>query len=328
MARLNLVALLLQTSLLLVTPAQAAWAGSTKTYIVQLDSSAAGSSSSSSSSNRLARRQELISESLTAAAVPNPEGAVVYTYDTVIDGYAAVITDAQANALRAQPGVLSVQRDGIKKLHTTSTPRFLGIDDVSLAGTHEARGMSPNLYSELSRRNLSEAIETDIIVGVLDTGAWPESASYDDTGLPSPPARWTGECEAGPEWDPALHCNNKLIGARAFFKGLEAGFAADNFTYDWSKEYKSPRDAEGHGTHTSTTIGGAEVEGASLYGQAPGTARGMALGARLAIYKVCYKDVGCADSDILAAMDAAIKDGVNIISSKSFLEHQKKHLPK
>ncbi|KAJ4389588.1 hypothetical protein N0V93_007059 [Gnomoniopsis smithogilvyi] len=270
---------------LLATEATAAAFGA-RTYIVQMKTS--------TTANRLARRQA----SLAAASVD--AGALVYNYDTVLDGFAATITDGQAAALREQPDVLAVVPDGIKKLDTTHTPEFLDIDAASLDAT---------TYVGAS----NTTAEADVIIGVLDTGAWPESASYDDTGLPSPPSSWAGICEEGQEWT-ASACNNKLIGARAFYKGLEASLAAENQTYNWTAEYKSARDADGHGTHTSTTVAGAEVPDVSLYGQAAGTARGVAVGARLAIYKVCYKDVGCYDSDILAAMDTAIKDGVNVIS--------------
>lgn len=281
---------------LLATEATAAAFGA-RTYIVHMKTS--------SSTNRLARRQA----SLAAASVD--AGAVVYNYDTVIDGFAATITASQAAALLEQPDVLAVVPDGIKKLHTTHTPEFLDIDAVSLDATTFV-GVS------------NTTAEADLIIGVLDTGAWPESASYDDTGLSSPPSKWTGICEEGQGWT-ASTCNNKLIGARAFYKGLEAAVAASNQTYNWTAEYKSARDADGHGTHTSTTVAGAEVPGVSLYGQAAGTARGVAVGARLAIYKVCYKDAGCVDSDILAAMDAAIKDGVDVISSKCFVSGYPTH---
>ncbi|KAL4565766.1 hypothetical protein LXL04_029870 [Taraxacum kok-saghyz] len=126
-----------------------------------------------------------------------------------------------------------------------------------------------------------------IIIGVLDTGITPGHPSFDDKGVPPPPSKWKGKCEVS-------GCNNKLIGARDFTKS-------------------SPLDEEGHGTHTSSTAGGNFVDGANVYGMAKGTAVGMAPLAHIAMYKVC-DDFGCSDSAILAAMDAAIQEGVDVLS--------------
>uniref|UniRef100_A0A803MQH3 Uncharacterized protein n=1 Tax=Chenopodium quinoa TaxID=63459 RepID=A0A803MQH3_CHEQI len=75
----------------------------------------------------------------------------------------------------------------------------------------------------------------------------------------------------------------------------------------------TPVDNEGHGTHTASTAAGRSVEGASLYGVAKGTVRGGVPSGRIAMYKVCGS-VGCSDTNILAAFDDAIADGVDIIS--------------
>ena len=96
--------------------------------------------------------------------------------------------------------------------------------------------------------------------------------------------------------------HSKVIGAKYY--NLD-GAAGD--------EPPSPVDNEGHGTHTASTIAGAAVRGASLYGIAEGTARGGVPSSRLAMYKVCWGP-SCSDVDILAGFDDAIADGVDVIS--------------
>ncbi|KAJ1288691.1 hypothetical protein BS78_02G107400 [Paspalum vaginatum] len=129
---------------------------------------------------------------------------------------------------------------------------------------------------------------------MVDSGIWPESDSFSDDGLPPPPAKWKGVCSNND-----FTCNNKIIGARSYKDG--------NTTW-------SPRDLEGHGTHTASTAAGRAVRGASLGGLAGGTARGGVPGARLAVYKVCWEE-GCSSEDILAAFDDAIADGVDVLSA-------------
>lgn len=103
----------------------------------------------------------------------------------------------------------------------------------------------------------------------------------------------------------------KLIGARYFHKGYAAAVGPLNSSFD------SPRDLDGHGSHTLSTAGGAFVPGANVFGQGNGTAKGGSPRARVAAYKVCWPPVKgneCYDADVLAAFDAAIHDGADVIS--------------
>ncbi|KAK6251214.1 hypothetical protein SCA6_005219 [Theobroma cacao] len=63
----------------------------------------------------------------------------------------------------------------------------------------------------------------------------------------------------------------------------------------------------------SITAAGQFVNYADVLGNAKGTAVGMATLAHLAIYKVCFGE-DCGDSNILAALDAAIEDDVDVLS--------------
>ncbi|KAF2318966.1 hypothetical protein GH714_012013 [Hevea brasiliensis] len=174
-------------------------------------------------------------------------------------------------------GVVSVFPNEMKKLHTTRSWDFMG-------------------FSQQAKRT---NLESDIIVGMIDTGIWPESQSFNDEGFGPPPAKWKGSCHVSSNFS----CNNKIIGAT---------FYRSNGLFG-AKDLKSPRDSQGHGTHTASTAAGGVVNMASLYGLGIGTARGGVPSARIAVYKVCWSD-GCWDADILAAFDDAIADGVDIIS--------------
>ncbi|KAM1730899.1 hypothetical protein PS1_016879 [Malus domestica] len=214
---------------------------------------------------------------------------MLYAYKTIFHGFATRLTAEEAGLLEKQSGILSVLPERTYELHTTRTPEFLGLgkSEALLPATDKA---------------------SDLIVGVVDTGVWPEIKSYDDTGLAAVPSGWKGVCEEGTNFN-SSSCNRKLIGARFFSKGYEAAFGP----IDVKTESKSPRDDDGHGTHTSSTAAGSAVSGASLFGYASGTARGMAPQARVATYKACWLG-GCFGSDIIAAMEKAIEDGVNVLS--------------
>ncbi|PPD69038.1 hypothetical protein GOBAR_DD34083 [Gossypium barbadense] len=204
---------------------------------------------------------------------------VLYSYKKSFNGFVVDLTEEEAQKMAGMKGVVSVFPNEKRKLHTTRSWDFMG-------------------FSQQVER---ATMESDVIIGVLDTGIWPESLSFDDKGLGPPPSKWKGSCQFQPQDN--FTCNNKIIGAKYYRSdGL---FLPDDF--------ESPRDADGHGTHTASTAAGSLVDGASLYGFGSGTARGGVPSARIAVYKICWSD-GCEDADILAGFDDAISDGVDIIS--------------
>ena len=221
------------------------------------------------------------------------DDSLLYSYTNAYPGFAASLDPDQAELLSQSDDVLGVYEDTVYTLHTTRTPEFLGLE----------------VDGGLSTEDINQPSH-DVIIGVLDTGVWPESKSFDDTGMPEIPTRWRGQCESGQDFDPSL-CNKKLIGARSFSKGYQ--MASGGSFVKQRKEIVSPRDRDGHGTHTASTAAGAHVANASLLGYASGTARGMATHARVSTYKVCWS-MGCFGSDILAGMDRAIEDGVDVLS--------------
>ncbi|KEH29867.1 subtilisin-like serine endopeptidase family protein [Medicago truncatula] len=203
-----------------------------------------------------------------------------------------MITPEQANKLAEYDSVVSVFESKISKLHTTHSWDFLRLNPV---------------YDE---NHVALDFTSNVIVGVIDSGVWPESESFNDYGLGPVPEKFKGECVTGDNFTLA-NCNKKIIGARFYPKGFEAEFGP---LEDFNKIFfRSARDNDGHGTHIASTIAGRSVANVSLFGMAKGIARGGAPSARLAIYKTCWFGF-CSDADILSAVDDAIHDGVDILS--------------
>ncbi|KAL0542200.1 hypothetical protein IC582_022295 [Cucumis melo] len=213
----------------------------------------------------------------TIEASSDEQPRLLYSYRHVMSGFSARLTKEQVKAMEEKDGFISAMPETTLNLHTTHTPEYLGLN------THFGLWKNSNFGK-------------GVIIGVLDTGIHPNHPSFNDEGMSSPPAKWKGRCEFG-----ASICNNKLIGARTFN-------LANNFVIG-----KSPNDENGHGTHTASTAAGTFVKGAEALGNARGKAVGMAPLAHIAMYKVCSPN-GCSSSDILAALDAAIDDGVDVLS--------------
>ncbi|KAF7804593.1 subtilisin-like protease SBT1.2 [Senna tora] len=225
----------------------------------------------------------------TISSDENPSSRLLYSYRSAMDGFAAQLTQSELDHLQKLPDVISIRPDQKLQTQTTYSYKFLGLN--------------PTREDAWYRSSFGRGT----IIGVLDTGVWPESPSFiDDHGMPPIPKKWKGICQKGQAFN-SSNCNRKLIGARYFTKGHLAA------TPSRIPEYLSPRDSSGHGTHTSSTAAGLSVPMASVLGYGSGVARGIAPQAHVAIYKVCWFN-GCYNSDILAAMDVAIRDGVDILS--------------
>ncbi|GKV12984.1 hypothetical protein SLEP1_g24066 [Rubroshorea leprosula] len=257
-----------------------------QTYIVHMDKAKIASKDNSR------KWYEAVMDTITDLSAQKEDSTsspqLLYTYETTT-GFAAKLSRKQLESLRQLNGFLSATPDEMLKLHTTHSPQFLGLES------------GKGLWN-------SQNLESDVIIGVVDSGIWPEHDSFKDSSMSSVPSRWKGICEEGSNFT-ASNCNRKLIGARAFYKGYEAKGGVINGT----EEYKSARDAIGHGTHTSSTAAGGLIEDANFLGLAKGSASGMRYTSRIAAYKVCWFG-GCASSDILAGVDQAILDGVDVLS--------------
>ena len=248
-------------------------------------------------------------------------GARVDTsYTMASNGFAATLTAEQALDLATDRRVLLVEKTDLRKVTTWNTPDFLGL--TGKGGAWASRGGRASAGS-------------GVVVGVLDTGIWPESRSFSGAPLSGrPKTRWditmkggktrmekadgtlfTGECETGESFD-LTDCNTKVIGARVFGDGYLAATPVDQLS---EHEFISPRDGGGHGSHTASTAAGNIVKKVSTAGLKFGTISGMAPGARISVYKVCWEasdpDLsGCFTEDMVAAIDQLVIDGVDVVN--------------
>ena len=220
----------------------------------------------------------------------------VNDYTVALNGFSAILSEDEAAALAGQKGVQYVMADVMRYPDTDSSGSFLGLSGSASAWSTGVDGEG-------------------VVVGIIDTGIWPEHPSFADDGTyPDPPVVLDDSrpnCEFGntghnPD-DAPFECNNKLIGARQMLDTYRAITGVAAFEYD------SARDDGGHGTHTaSTAAGNAGVE-ASIYGIPRGTISGIAPRAHVIAYKG-LGDLGGYTSDLAAAIDQAVADGVDVIN--------------
>ncbi|KAM0903745.1 hypothetical protein ACQ4PT_018501 [Festuca glaucescens] len=214
----------------------------------------------------------------------------LYFFDE-INAIGAEMDESSISALQNHPSVVLAIPDRRCQVHTTHSWEFLGLET---SGGNATDGWKAAKFGE------------GVIIGNVDTGVSPTSESFRDDGLSVPPG-WRGKCDAGQ--DTTFSCNKKLIGARFFNAGVQMEGQGLNQT-----DLSSPRDYVGHGSHTLSTAGGGFVAGASAFGRGIGTAKGGSPRARVASYKACYAAWGCSGLDVLAAMLAAVADGVHVLS--------------
>lgn len=246
---------------------------------------------------------------------------VDYSYTLSINAFSADLSADQAATLRGDKRVVALSRDELLKPTAMPSTEFLGL--TGAGGVWATTGGV-------------DTAGAGVVLGVLDTGIAPENPSFAGDPLGTTPgaapyysapgvtsfakadgSTFTSVCETGVQFTTA-DCSTKIVGARAFIDG----FGAANIGSVEQGEYPSPRDGDGHGSHTGSTAVGNNGVQASASGQNFGTISGVAPAAKIAAYKVCWSgkdpasqdDDGCTTSDSLAAIDAAVADGVDAIN--------------
>jgi subtilisin family serine protease len=238
------------------------------------------------------------------AVLARTGGQKLYDYRYAFNGFSARMTPGQAAVAEVDPAVLSVEKAQEVTMDTATTPSFLGLTDLATGLWTAPR----NIKGE------------NVVIGVIDSGIWPESKSFSDRDangrlVYQPISGLHVKCassETVPDgsWDANL-CNRKLVGAQFFCESRGCDGVLEH-------EFLSPRDYNGHGTHTASTAGGNEnvptTGAAALFG----SVNGIAPRARISAYKVCWDNgaggCGANTGDSVAAIDQAVADGVDVIN--------------
>lgn len=236
-------------------------------------------------------------------------------YTISANGFVADLSAKQATELATDRRVLVVQKDTIVYGDTWNTPDFLGLTGK--------KGVWKRVGGQ-------DKAGDGIVVGIIDSGIWPESKSFKGAKLTSKPqGRWgtkisgsitsmkksdgnlfRGECETGEEFA-LTDCNSKLISARSFVEGY-----GESRTIE--EDYLSARDGNGHGSHTASTSAGNPVKDVSTEGVDFGNISGVAPAAKIAVYKALWATpdgrASGTTSDLVAAIEQSVTDGVDVLN--------------
>ena len=234
---------------------------------------------------RNAQRQALRDAGVT-------DNAKTHEFTVAFNGFTAKLTAGEASEMARTKGVLNVWEDEVRYADTVTTPDYLGLSGPQGVWARQFGGF--------------DKAGKGMIIGVLDTGIDPGNPSFAPLANSAPrPAGFVCQTEN----DPAFQCTNKIVGARYY------GTAFGN---DVSYDHNSPRDTNGHGSHTAGTAGGNHGVPMSIMGNAMGEGSGMAPMAQIAVYKGLWQTADGRGSGTTAGLVAAINDatadGVDVIN--------------
>ncbi len=198
-----------------------------------------------------------------------------HSYAITQNGIAAHLSPAEASQVAKLPGVKSVREAGVQHIDTYRGPTFIGADTI---------WSGANTPGQIGTRGQG------VTVGVLDSGSYSANPLFaNDT-----------TCGFRPSKPKLVAVDCSVTDVNGFCAGPDPEAAQGN----------------GHGVHTASTVGGNTIDntanpapllpdGVNMSGVAPCAA--------IVSYKVCQTS-SCDGADILAGINNAIADGVDVIN--------------
>ncbi|KAK1550648.1 hypothetical protein Q3G72_022449 [Acer saccharum] len=161
--------------------------------------------------------------------------SLLYHYRKSFDGFVVKLIEEEAKKMAGMSGVVSVFPNRKLKLHTTRSWDFMG-------------------FSQKVERATTES---DVIIGVIDTGIWPESESFNDTGFGPPPTKWRGTCQVSANFTCNKFCNENSLdknlvkgkivlcdlldtGEGPFYAGAAGAVIQDTTSRDYANNFPLP----------------------------------------------------------------------------------------
>ena len=225
--------------------------------------------------DHLQARQEELFERVRARV---PKAEIGARYRTVFNGFALLVPSESLRELASLPGVAAVHP--VREYFPT------------LDASNTAMG-APAFWSLLGGDDQAGA---GMKVGIIDTGVDFSNPMFSDASLSPPPGF--------PKGDLTL-ANGKVIVAR-YFQAL-----ADSRDANADLGHRTAQDLVGHGSHSAGVAAGSRVD-LSGSGRRPITVAGVAPKAWIGDYRVFSPRAF--DDNIIAAIEAAVDDGMDVIN--------------
>lgn len=269
----------------------------------------------------LQSRQQQVKQSIQALGIVAKSGR---QFTLALNGLTMHMSQHDAARVAELPGIKRVKRSRLLQLNTDRGPAFIGADQV----------WQGNIFSGSPYQG------EGVVVGIIDTGINTDHPSFQPTGSdgytvsnPRGSGNYLGDCIATPSL-----CNDKLIGVYSY-REITDSYADPRFQPDelwWNIVPLRPANGEdynGHGSHTASTAAGNSLLNVSYLLPSLGVSgdgnttglqfmqlSGVAPHANLIAYQVCYPGgqgdlyAGCPETAILAGIEQAITDGVDVIN--------------